>query len=63
MRDKDGYKVAFMEDGVIIACRSQQGLKRGIRTHKRYNGQMKSWFSKEPNNYKQIWEAFSNDRS
>lgn len=60
MRDEDGYKVVFMEDGVILACRSQQALKRHIKTHKRYNGPMKTWFSKEPDNYRQIWEVFSN---
>lgn len=60
MRDKNGYKEAYMEDGVILACRSTQALNRAAKYHKRAFGPMKSWFSKEPENYLHLMEAYEN---
>lgn len=42
MRDKNGYKEAYMEDGAILASRSTQALNRAVKYRKRALGPMKS---------------------
>lgn len=62
MRNQYG-KLAFMEDGTIMANESTQALNRIVKQYISWNGPMKVWFSGAPKHYLRIQEAYTNDKT